>query len=143
VNLERDRGLVPAIAGLLLAIAASAFFAWYPAGSSTSTSSSISSTGVQSSTVVRRSSETLLAHEGPSVLIVLAIPVVLAVGAIVVARWRRRHGARIVIACLLLVGCMLGAMSVGLFYVPAAALLMVSAVMTTARGDLVSAVPTR
>ncbi len=143
MNRDRDRGLVPAIAGLVLAIAASALFTSYPMGSSTSTSSSISSTGVQSSTVIHHSSETLLAHEGPSVLIVLAIPVVLALGAIVVARWRHRQGARIVIAFLLLVGCLLGAMSVGLFYVPAAALLVVSAAMTTPRRDVVSAVPTR
>lgn len=147
MNEDRDRGLIWAVVSMSLAVAASAFFALYPTTStSVSSSVSVSPNGHQGpvSTVVHHSTRTLLSQEGPSVLIVLAVPVGLAVAAIAVSRTRRRQGIRVVLACLLGVGCLLGAMTVGLFYVPAAGALAVCAALTTSRHEPVSRLaPTR
>ena len=134
----RDRGLIAALITAALAIAASAFFAFFPMTStSLSSSVSVSPSGRQGpvSTVVRHSSHTLLSQEGSSVLIVLAIPIVLAFAAIAVSGTHHRQGIRIVLACLLGVGCLLGAMTVGPFYLPAAAALVVCAAQTQPRRE--------
>lgn len=92
-----------------------------------STSTSVASSGV----VTTSTHESLLDSEGSSVVIVLAVPV--AIVALSVAAqgtsWRRR--ARIVSGALLLLGALLGAMSVGLPYLPAAVALLVAGLRTT------------
>jgi hypothetical protein len=109
-------------------VVAGAFMLLAPVGESVSVSSA-APTGADPSpeVVTTRSTETLLENEGPSVLVVLAVPVVLALaGAGGPAARPRRIGA----GSLLLVFCLLGAMSVGLFYLPAAVLLLAAGFMT-------------
>jgi hypothetical protein len=132
-----DRGFVPAIAGLLLAVAASLFFVLtpvYSSSGSTSVPSRATDTPGAGTAAAPTESTTLLEENGSSAAAVLAVPVGLALVAVVVTRARVRGGVRATVAVLLGIGCMLGAMSVGLLYVPAAAALAVSAAVSNARG---------
>ena len=90
---------------------------------------SVSSTS-SGQVTVESSHESLVDSEGASVVVVLAVPVALVGAAVAVqgASWRRR--VRIVSGSLLLVGCLLGAMSVGLPYVPAAIALLIAGLRT-------------
>src|SRR5262245_13231121 len=97
-----------------------------PAGESTSVS--VSSDGT--TTVTESSTHTLLENEGASLAIVLAVPVVLAVVAVAAARSTRARRIRFTCGGLLMVGCLLGAASIGLPYVPAAAALLASGALT-------------
>ena len=113
---RRRRGTVLAAASALLALAASTTFILLPTGTTTTATST--APGSPSATVVTQ--HTLLEHEGPGVLFVLAVPVlVAAIGAVVPAGWWARP-ARTLLAFLLWAFAVLGAASVGLFYVPAA-----------------------
>ena len=60
----------------------------------------------------------LLSNEGPSVLIVVAIPVLLVALPLVLRGAAASYRSRVVIVVLLGVFVMLGAMSIGLFLVP-------------------------
>lgn len=60
----------------------------------------------------------LLSNEGPSVLIVVAIPVLLVALPLLLRSATARRRARMVIAVLLGVLVLLGAMSIGVFFVP-------------------------
>ena len=67
--------------------------------------------------------ETSFAVNGAWVLVVVSVPVLVAFVPVLV----RRRPARIVSAVLLWIGCVLGALSVGMFFVPAAILMTVAA----------------
>ncbi len=138
-----DRGFWWACGAVGAALAASTFFALYPMASSSSISSSMTANGVEQVRVTHRAAETLLQHEGPGVLIVLAVPVVLALAAVFGTWSRHRFGVRMVLACLLMLGCMLGAMTVGTFYMPAAVALLLSAAFTREPTRSFSAGPAR
>ena len=85
------------------------------------TSVAVASNG--SEVVTTTSHETLLEQEGTSVVAVLLVPVALAVaGAFGHGPTVRRR--RIAAGSALAVACVLGAMSLGIFYVPAAAALL-------------------
>jgi hypothetical protein len=71
--------------------------------------------------------ESLLEHEGATVLVVLAVPVLAAALGAVGGAGPRRRLARSVSAGLLWAFCLLGAMSIGSFYVPAALAMTVAA----------------
>ena len=75
--------------------------------------------------------ETSFAVNGAWVLVVVSVPVLVAFVPVLV----RRRPARIVSAVLLWIGCVLGALSVGMFFVPAAILMTVAA---TRRPSLVA-----
>jgi hypothetical protein len=109
------------LGALVLAAAASLSFALVPVSHEESTSGGTSDGAVFSET--RTSSETLVESEGPSVLVTLAVPVVPAVVALTV----RRRTATKVAAWLTGLFCLVGAMSIGLFYVPAAVTLGLAA----------------
>ena len=79
--------------------------------------------------VVTHTSSTLLETEGTSVLVVLALPAVPAI----VALARRRRTTTLVAAWVTTVFCLLGSMTIGLFYVPAAVLLFLAAHWQRAR----------
>ena len=102
-------------------------FVWLFAPVGESTSVSQSSTGQITTTT---SHESLLDTEGTGVVVVLAVPVALVAIAIAAqgSSWRRR--ARCIAGGLLLVGSLLGAMSVGLPYLPAAVALLVAGLRT-------------
>lgn len=98
--------------------------AWLVAPTGRSTSTSVSSDGTS---VTESSTHTLLESEGPSVVVLLAVPVVLA-GLSVLARGSRR--ARFACGGALLFACLLAAASIGLPYLPAAVALMAAAALT-------------
>jgi|RhiMethySRZTD1v2_1073278.scaffolds.fasta_scaffold11796_10 hypothetical protein len=93
-----------------------------PTGTSVGAASSgVGSTG--SEVVTTTSHETLLEHEGAGVVALLLVPVVVALaGALGRGATVRRR--RIAAGGVLAVACLLGAMTLGIFYVPAAALLL-------------------
>jgi 4-amino-4-deoxy-L-arabinose transferase-like glycosyltransferase len=77
--------------------------------------------------------DSLVESEGAGVLAVLLVPVAVAlVGSM--ARGRTTRHARIGAGCMLLVLCVLGAMSIGVFYLPAPILLLVAGVKTPGGG---------
>jgi hypothetical protein len=107
---------------LVWTFAAGALLAFAPM--STVSESGSSSTGGAYSRTYHQS---LLDSEGRSILIVLAVPVVLAaIGAF--ATGRAAYPARLVSACLLGVGCVLGMLTIGVFYLPAVGLMIGGAV---------------
>jgi predicted secreted protein len=109
-------------ATLAAAVVASVALAVLPTGESTSASSSVASDGTVTSAPTTIERTTLLETEGRSVLIVLAIPVLLAAGALIRRRW-----ARLSAAVLLTAFCLLGAASIGFAYLPAVVLAWVAA----------------
>ena len=96
---------------------------WLFVPSGESTSISESSSGAVTTTSTR---ESLLETEGQTVVIVLAVPVVLVSVAVVAQSTSWRRQARIGSGALLLLVALLGAMSVGLPYLPAAVALLVA-----------------
>ena len=117
------RGIVLA-AALWVAVVT---FVWLFAPVGESTSVSQSSSGQVTTTT---SHESLLETDGTGVVVVLAVPVALVAIAVVSqgSSWRRR--ARCIAGGLLLAGSLLGAMSVGLPYLPAAVALLVAGLRT-------------
>lgn len=74
-------------------------------------------------------SEALVANEGASVLVVLAVPVLVAlVGAV-----RPTPRTAATVAALLLAGCLLAGFSIGLFYVPTALVALAAAAAARSR----------
>lgn len=76
--------------------------------------------------VERTARVSLLVDEGPSVLIVLAIPVLLVALPLMLRGAAASYRSRVVIVVLLGVLVMLGAMSIGLFFVPTLIAMIVS-----------------
>jgi cytochrome bd-type quinol oxidase subunit 2 len=125
----RDRAAARwAIAGLIWTIALSLLWLFVPSGQSTSVS--VSSDGT---TVTESSTHTLVESEGSSVVLVLAVPVVVAGIAVAAARATRPRGIRFACGGLLMAACLLGAASIGLPYVPAAVALFLSGALTRQR----------
>ena len=111
-----------ALAGLAWTIVIGILWVVVPTGSSGST------TVLSDGTVIEETANvTLLDNEGPGVLLVLAVPVLLAAISAAASRLRDARAVRFIAGGLLLVGCVLGAASVGLPYMPAALALLVAA----------------
>lgn len=122
---------------MTVAVAAmtSVVLAFAPLGSSQSCVASDGSPSVCTSSHV-----SLLQNEGASVLVVLGVPIVLALAALVWSDRRVALGA----AVGLTLGALLGAMSVGVFYVPTVILAWLTASAAADRsggGRVSSAVP--
>lgn len=117
---DRDRGAVGwSVAAFVATVLPLGLAAWLPVASEVTTDSS----GV---TVEAR--RTLLAGEGSSILFVLAVPALVAAVPLITCRTGRAQTARITAAVTLGVCVALGAMTVGVAYLPAAALALVAAV---------------
>ena len=108
------------IAAVAIAVVTGAGALLLPLGES----SSVDSNGVQTNIGV-----SLLSNEGPSVLIVMAIPVLLVALPLTLRGATASYRSRVVIVVLLGIFVMLGAMSIGLFFVPTLIAMIVS--MTT------------
>jgi hypothetical protein len=100
------------------AVLAGLAFAVLPSGTSSSTTTTSSGTVIETTT-----DESLLEREGAGILIVLAIPALLALTAVVV----KRRSVRLGVGFVFLAACLLGAMSVGLFFLPGAVLVLYAA----------------
>jgi len=114
---RRGRGL--AVVASLWAIAAFSFFTLAPTEQERSFTSTVSNAGG----VVSRSSHaerTLLDEEGPGVLIPLGIPIVITAVALASSRTRHARSVSGAAAFLMWVFTILGAMSIGYVYLPAA-----------------------
>jgi hypothetical protein len=108
--------------GLLWTLVVGTLLALAPLGESTTT---VSTDGVAPGTATT-THESLLEHEGASVLVVLAVPVVVTLGGWLAARRRWRPGV-VGSAIVLGVGTVLAMLSVGAFYLPAAIAMVVAA----------------
>jgi hypothetical protein len=108
-----------ALASYVLAVAASAALAIAPTGTEASRSSE------RTERVEHRS---LLEREGPSALRVLAVPVVITAVPVAAGKSRRFAGPlRWTAAGLLTAGTLLATLSIGVFYLPSVALMLVAA----------------
>lgn len=116
-----------ALAAVTLAVAAGIGLAFYPVYQGEGESAS--SSGVVTSST---DSATLIAENGPWVALLLCVPAVLAA----LGLWAALRGHRSlawIFAGVLLGFCVLGAFSVGLFYLPAALALLLAAGLTEGR----------
>jgi hypothetical protein len=99
---------------------------------SVSSSSSTSSAGSPTELVTTTSRSTLLEHEGGGVVAVLLVPVAIAlVGAHGAGPGARRR--RLAAGWVLAIACVLGAASVGIFFLPAPLALLAAGLKTRAR----------
>lgn len=122
-------GTLLAAAALLWTVGNGLAFLVVPVVTSESAGASTSTSGVSSEVATTATQQTLLQSEGPSVLIVLLIPVAIAlVGALAKGRWRKR--LRRSAGVVLLVACLIGSASIGIFYLPAPVLLIAAAIRT-------------
>lgn len=113
------------IATVVWTIAVGGFWALGPSVSGDSTTVYSDGTSVTSS--YRRS---MFENEGAGVLVVLTVPVVIALGALLAQRLAHARRWRFLAAGVLLVGCVLGAASIGLPYFPAVLALVAAAAAT-------------
>ena len=115
-----------ALAALLLAVAAGLWLAFYPGFYQ-----GVSVTASSSGEVVERSEQaSLLAENGMWALGLLAVPIVLA-GLGVLGALRSHRFLLWSVAVVLLVFSVISAMTIGLFYLPAAIALLVAAALCT------------
>ena len=109
-----------ALVSFVAALIAGFVVAFLPSGTSCSVGVSVGGTAVET---CRRT--TLIADEGPRILLIVAIPIAVAlVAALVPAR-----AVRVVAALLLWIGCALAILSIGIFFVPAAIVMTMAAVI--------------
>ena len=85
------------------------------------TTSTVASNGVETTNHV-----SLLSNEGPSVLVIVTIPLLLVALPLVLRDSKASHRARVVVVVLLGILVLLGAMSIGLFFVPTLVAMIVS-----------------
>jgi hypothetical protein len=106
------------LAAFLVAVLGAVVAAFAPTGHVTE------SVGSSSGVVSTRSfSESMFQVNGAWVLVVVSVPILVALIPVVV----RHRRARIVSAVLLWIGCVVGMLSVGMFFVPAAILMTIAA----------------
>ncbi len=123
----RRRGAIAAVVSLALSLVAAVVLAVAPLGSQQeAVPSSLDTSGV----VGRVEHVSLLQHEGASVLIPLAVPPAVSALGVVAGLFPQPRPVRAVAAGLLVVFVLLGAMSIGLFYLPCAVAMVVAAVQT-------------
>ena len=102
------------IAALAAAVLAALVAAFLPSGQEMSATG-----GPGLVTVTHNYSVSLFQVDGARVLVVVSVPVVLALIAVMV----RNRAVKVAATVLLWIGCVLGMLSVGLFFVPAAVLM--------------------
>lgn len=118
------------IAAFVAAAAAALVVAFAPLYEGCSATAQASSTSIGSvSEHVSCGHETALQVNGPWVLVIVAIPVLIALLPIAL---RFRRSSRIVSALVLWILCVLGALSIGVFFVPAAILMTIAAARSDA-----------
>jgi hypothetical protein len=107
------------LVAFVFAVAVAAGLGLLPSGTESVSTRSTAGSAV----VIETTSESLLEYEGPSVLIPLSVPVALA--GVALARRTRRTSRTTGLLCL--AGCVLGMMSIGLFFLPVPILLLLAA----------------
>jgi hypothetical protein len=122
------RRVLPFVPVLLAVVAATALLV-VPTGREETVSTSPSGDQVR-----RSRSTTLVQSDGWKVLVPLAVPVALAGAPLVFRRTRWSRAAMVIASGLLLGMVVLGAASIGLFFLPAAATMVVAAVVDPGAG---------
>jgi hypothetical protein len=125
---QRGRAML-LLAPLLLAVATAIVLLVVPTGRQESCF-----VGIGGETSCSSRSTTLPESDGWDVLAVLAIPVVIAGAPLMLGSTRLRRPALVVSSLLLLAFAVLGAASIGLFYLPAAAAMVIAAVLDARSG---------
>lgn len=120
---RRDSRTKAALASIILALVALVALAFAPTGSQQEALQVVGPGGEASPAEVRVTHPSLFDTQGSSVLIPLSIPVGLAVIGFLVRRWR---GALGVVVTLMWLFSLLGAASIGLFYFPATAAMVIA-----------------
>lgn len=110
---------------LALAVVGAAFLSFVPTATSISVQSGAGNAGDAGVDTVTRSMHTLLQSEGVSVLPVLITPVLIALAGLAFARKSQTRGLRF-LTVLYGVGIVLAIASVGVFFVPSLAALMLA-----------------
>ncbi len=119
---------VPLLLAFTWSVAVSLYLLNVPVYSSMSTSATIPITGTNSSVGPITSRSTLMDINGAGILLILAMPTVVALIPLLMPATVRRRTAAIA-GVLVGVFSFLGAMTVGLFYLPTALLLLVGAAL--------------
>ena len=125
---RRDTGWVAAVLSLVAALAASMVLLILPVVAVQGEVVVYNSERSSLTGAIRRD-ETLVEHQGWSVVAVLAFPVIVASLPVIVARHGRFRSLRTVSAVVLAVFVLLTGLSIGLFYVPSALVMIVSAAL--------------
>lgn len=123
---SRDPSRPWLLAALLLATAASLLLLFLPLVATSETSMEGVS-GATPSTQSRDERQSIVESQGWGVTVALAVPVVICAAPLLFGG-RRRRVATIVATVLLTAGVVVGAASVGMFYLPSAVLMVVAAV---------------
>lgn len=110
------------LAAFLLAVIGALAAAFAPTGQVMESSGSISRSGVIQTTS-RSYDVSMFQTNGAWVLVVVSVPVLVALIPVLV----RHRNAAIISAVLLWIGCVVGAFSVGMFFIPAAVLMTIAA----------------
>lgn len=129
---KRQAGHVAALLSLAFAVLAGAAILVMPWGALVAAESAVLLPSGQV-VVTRPAGEPMPAPrildvEGPSILPLLAIPILIAAGGVAVRTWRHVLAARTAASFLLMNFVLFGAMSIGLFYVPSGAAMVASAI---------------
>lgn len=118
------------LASVGLAAAASATLAFAPFTAQQDAVQSIGPGSVSPPAAVRITHASLFDTQGSAVLIPLAVPIGLTTAGFAYQRWR---GVMVVMAALLWGFCVLGALSIGLFYIPSHIALVIAIAAPPAR----------
>jgi len=120
---ERRISKVAGVVAIVLSVLAAAWLAFWPCFYQGSSVKVNAQTGT---TTTRTFCTSLIAENGMRVALYLAIPILITTVAVILARAGQRRPA-LALAFLFLGLCVLGAFSIGLFFVPAALVLLVAA----------------
>ena len=123
LTLPEERAERLALAAVVWSVIVGIALALMPFGESTSVTTSSSGAMVETTT-----RDSLLQTEGTGVLVILAVPALLALASLLV----RQRPIRLALGGMLCFACVLGALSVGVFFLPAAVMLVAAAVATPA-----------
>lgn len=128
---RRDRHTVPVLISLVLALLASVLFLLAPVVKEETVITGPADPRGSSEAVVTRRNLTLVESEGPSAAVVLALPVALAAAPLLLRASPLARGSRFAAAVALVGWSVLGAASVGLFYLPSAVVMVYAALRPT------------
>jgi len=117
------------------AVAASAYLLLGPTITSVSSSVTLGPDGATSRGEVLRTSTSLLAAQGAAAVLPVLIPVLLAALPLLARSSKVRRVLGVIAALLLAVFCVVGMLSIGLFYVPSVAVLLIVLVLEAMSSD--------
>jgi hypothetical protein len=135
-RVRADRGTLANVLALVLAVSAFLLLLIMPVYQSVR-SSAVLDAGAEAQTAVTTVSQaTLLQQNGPAVLVILGISILIPLLPFILRRATRQLSWRLAPAIVLTALCILAGFSIGLFYVPAALALWIAASLAPAKHAL-------